>query len=191
MSSAKREAAKRGLYSRFFRGPILGPTDADELDRPSQPSSSGGTIQAEIPAPSKKRKSDETLEERKERKHQKERKEAKLARKEVRRTKKAGTSFEDGNEEKRARKEPKILDKDAMFRLTGDNGHREGTTRKEGGKQEVAQEVEVPQRRSFAIMEIKGATKKSKKSCQHLSELQSDPSEETNVRKKKRKREAL
>ncbi|KAI0052699.1 hypothetical protein FA95DRAFT_1553357 [Auriscalpium vulgare] len=29
MSIAKREAAKRGLYSRFFRGPIIGPDDVE------------------------------------------------------------------------------------------------------------------------------------------------------------------
>jgi len=32
LSSAKREAAKRGLYARFFRGPVVGPDDCDNSD---------------------------------------------------------------------------------------------------------------------------------------------------------------
>ena len=33
-TNAKREAAKRGLYSKFFRGPVLGPHEGEGLDGP-------------------------------------------------------------------------------------------------------------------------------------------------------------
>ncbi|KZP33468.1 hypothetical protein FIBSPDRAFT_847394 [Athelia psychrophila] len=91
LSNAKREAAKRGLYSRFFKGPILGPTD-DDSDGPMQPSTSATPDRVIAPSgnTSKSRKPEETAEERKERKRlRKESKEAKLLRKEAKRARKA------------------------------------------------------------------------------------------------------
>lgn len=90
LATAKREAAKRGLYARFFRGPVLGPDDSPSPSH-SVPSSSATST----PVPehvedtvgetkrSKKRKSEdrtETKEERRERKRvKKERKAARAA----------------------------------------------------------------------------------------------------------------
>lgn len=101
LATAKREAAKRSLYSRFFRGPVLGPSDDPRADTtsPFVPSSSESSS-VSTPAPehvgdrhdvigepkkSKNRKSEdkvETKEERRERKRLKsERKAARAAKK--------------------------------------------------------------------------------------------------------------
>ena len=101
LATAKREAAKRGLYARFFRGPVLGPDRPDlragnapvSTSSPSPSPSSVRTSSTSTPVPehvgeteqSKKRKSEdrvETKEERRERKRLKrERKAARAARK--------------------------------------------------------------------------------------------------------------
>jgi hypothetical protein len=47
IANAKREAAKRGLYSRFFRGPVLGPSEGSLTDGPS---GSGPSGKSEAPA---------------------------------------------------------------------------------------------------------------------------------------------
>lgn len=86
LATAKREAAKRGLYARFFRGPVLGPDDdpckRDASDAgPSSPARA--SEQDRISGDTKKRKPDgdaETKEERREQKRlKKERKAARAA----------------------------------------------------------------------------------------------------------------
>ena len=66
MAHAKREAAKRGLYSKFFRGPILGPHEVESVAESSSLAPKG-TIELEI----LKRKLEKTVdgEERTKRKH--------------------------------------------------------------------------------------------------------------------------
>ena len=46
IANAKREAAKRGLHSRFFRGPVLGPSEGNLSDGPSGSGSSSGKSEA-------------------------------------------------------------------------------------------------------------------------------------------------
>jgi hypothetical protein len=46
IANAKREAAKRGLYSRFFRGPILGPSEGNLSDGLSGSGSTSGKFEA-------------------------------------------------------------------------------------------------------------------------------------------------
>ncbi|KAG6377078.1 ATP synthase regulation protein NCA2-domain-containing protein [Boletus reticuloceps] len=86
LATAKREAAKRGLYARFFRGAVLGPDDDSCGDNASH----SGSLSCEASrrrreGESKKRKAEdraETKEERRERKRLKrERKAAKAAKK--------------------------------------------------------------------------------------------------------------
>ena len=92
LATAKREAAKRGLYARFFRGPVLGPDDAASQVAPlSCSSESSESIVTPVPehvvdTKKRNRKSEETgkaeTEERRERKRlKKERKVARAAKK--------------------------------------------------------------------------------------------------------------
>ncbi|KIM89136.1 hypothetical protein PILCRDRAFT_813044 [Piloderma croceum F 1598] len=53
IANAKREAAKRGLYSRFFRGPVLGPSEGNLSDGPSGSGSSSGKSEAPAEVKSK------------------------------------------------------------------------------------------------------------------------------------------
>ncbi|KAI6041395.1 hypothetical protein EDC04DRAFT_3089159 [Pisolithus marmoratus] len=90
IAAAKREAVKRGLYSRFFRGPVLGP-DNDSSTCTTTATSTSPTSSESTPQPaekkSKRRRSEgspETKEERRERKRLKrERKEARRLKKET------------------------------------------------------------------------------------------------------------
>ncbi|KIM66857.1 hypothetical protein SCLCIDRAFT_7756 [Scleroderma citrinum Foug A] len=81
IAAAKREAVKRGLYSRFFRGPVLGP-DVDSSTSVTPTGSSSPAPESSSQEVKKKRRKskdgDETKEERRERKRLKrERKAAK------------------------------------------------------------------------------------------------------------------
>lgn len=121
LANAKREAAKRGLYSRFFRGPVLGPENTDGLDGPSQagPSQIVTSAVSESFAQANKRKSEVTPEdsvERRERKRlKKERKEAKKAAKAAKAKDmyNASTVVEevDSEEKRKARRERKREEK--------------------------------------------------------------------------------
>jgi len=90
LANAKREAAKRGLYSRFFRGPVLGPHEVETLDGPSLNGSSSvvsETVAVGVNVEvvwTKKRKSGEANE------NWEERKERKRRRKELKEGDKAG-----------------------------------------------------------------------------------------------------
>lgn len=67
MALAKREAARRGLYAMFFRGPVLGPDDEEEAILKA----TEVIFKSQDATPSenkKKRKLDETKDERKQRK---------------------------------------------------------------------------------------------------------------------------
>ena len=81
IAAAKREAVKRGLYSRFFRGPVLGPDIDSSTSVTPTTSSSPATESSSREVKGTRRKSKdrvETKEERRERKRLKrERKEAK------------------------------------------------------------------------------------------------------------------
>ncbi|KAF7985583.1 hypothetical protein HWV62_3869 [Athelia sp. TMB] len=104
LSNAKREAAKRGLYSRFFRGPILGPA-GDEFERQSRPNTKPASERNSAASGSavKSKGSEEDSEQRKERKRlRKERKEAKLLRKEARRVRKAQRLLEETQEKEKS-----------------------------------------------------------------------------------------
>ena len=80
LANAKREAAKRGLYSRFFRGPVLGSREMEVLDgasqrEPASPMSKAADLESVEVARSTKRKytgGGEDWEERKRRKKLKE-----------------------------------------------------------------------------------------------------------------------
>lgn len=71
IAAAKREAVKRGLYSRFFRGPVLGP-DVDSSTSVTPTGSSSPAPESSSQEVKKKRRKskdrDETKEERRERK---------------------------------------------------------------------------------------------------------------------------
>ncbi|KIJ17752.1 hypothetical protein PAXINDRAFT_175542 [Paxillus involutus ATCC 200175] len=138
IATAKREAARRGLYSRFFRGPVLGPDDDPSVG--TTPDSTPESSSVSTPAPervddtvkvtetardNKKRKSDdrtETREERRERKRLKrERKAAKTAKKTEKAKAEAETgSAADGLEDgRKARKR-----RDKATKLAGDEEHQ-------------------------------------------------------------------
>ncbi|KAG1772428.1 hypothetical protein EDD22DRAFT_842397 [Suillus occidentalis] len=125
MTIAKREAARKGLYSRFFRGPTLAPDDPSNLPLSPAPSPlhSADPIlerdiasQTDVPSrkESTKRKSSELLESREQRRERKrlkremkEKKSAKRAAK-ARKEKLVLHDFET-KDERRARKEAKKL----------------------------------------------------------------------------------
>ncbi|KAF9019191.1 hypothetical protein BDZ89DRAFT_1020975 [Hymenopellis radicata] len=104
LSMAKREAAKRGLYSKFFRGPVLGPDPSVTLPSPSP------TPAPSIPIPSidksEPKKSDKGKGKTKEEKALKRQRRAEKAeRRERRRLKlEARTAESDAESEKVARK---------------------------------------------------------------------------------------
>ncbi|KAG2757947.1 hypothetical protein P692DRAFT_20948033 [Suillus brevipes Sb2] len=123
MTIAKREAARKGLYSRFFRGPTLAPDDPSNLPPSPAPSplhSANPTPEREISpqtdVPSRKestkRKSSELLESREQRR---ERKRLKREMKEKKSTKRAAKDRKEKpvqhdfetKDERRARKEAK------------------------------------------------------------------------------------
>ncbi|KAG2102199.1 uncharacterized protein F5147DRAFT_762520 [Suillus discolor] len=119
MTIAKREAARKGLYSRFFRGPTLAPDDPSNLSSSPAPSPLHSTDstperdiapQTDVPSrkQSTKRKSSELLETREQRKERKrlkrEKKEKRAA--ETRKEKSVLHGFET-KDERRARKEAK------------------------------------------------------------------------------------
>ena len=126
LATAKREAAKRGLYARFFRGPVLGP-DSDphsgttsHLDPSSSESSPVSTSVPEHVGDqedvgetkkSKKRKAEDRVETKKERK---ERRRLKKARKAARAAKRAEKALAAGlarkTKDRRARKARKHQD---------------------------------------------------------------------------------
>ncbi|KAG2071412.1 hypothetical protein BDR04DRAFT_1231197 [Suillus decipiens] len=118
MAIAKREAARQGLYSRFFRGPTLSPDDPSKPTSPA-PSlhSADPTLQREI-APqtnfkeTTKRKSSELLEtreQRRERKRLKREKKEKRAAKVAAKARKEKVELQDlkTKDKRRARKEAK------------------------------------------------------------------------------------
>jgi nucleolar protein TMA23 len=118
---AKREAAKKGLYSRFFRGPILGPDDPINLSSPPAPSplhcpypTSEREIAPQTDAPNRKegtkRKLSELLEtrdQRRERKRLKREKKEKRAAKRAAKAKKEKPVLHNLEKKDRARKEAK------------------------------------------------------------------------------------
>ncbi|KAG1745967.1 uncharacterized protein EDB91DRAFT_135135 [Suillus paluster] len=129
---AKREAARKGLYSRFFRGPILGPDDPSNLSSSSASSpmhSADPTPERDIApqtvAPSEKestkRKSSELLETREQRRERnrlkREKKEKKAAKAE--KEKNALRNLE-SKDDRRARKEAKRALK-ALEKQSSDN----------------------------------------------------------------------
>ncbi|KAF7314343.1 hypothetical protein MKEN_00906900 [Mycena kentingensis (nom. inval.)] len=97
--TAKREAARRGLYSRFLRGPVLGPgdkiPDANDVEEESGPEKKGRKAEKEKAKKGKEKETEETLEEeskearRERRRLKREAKELKRKAKEERRTCKA------------------------------------------------------------------------------------------------------
>ncbi|KAI6147313.1 hypothetical protein BKA82DRAFT_956173 [Pisolithus tinctorius] len=101
IAAAKREAVKRGLYSRFFRGPILGPDDEPSTCTtipatsisPSLPASSETTPEP-VEKKSKRRRSESNAETKEERR---ERKRIKRERKEARRLKRAAKAKSSGD----------------------------------------------------------------------------------------------
>lgn len=117
MTIAKREAARKGLYSRFFRGPTLAPDDPSNLSSSPAPSplhSADSTPERDIApqtdVPSRKQSTKrklsellETREQRKERKRLKREKKEKRAA-ETRKEKSVLHGFET-KDERRARKE--------------------------------------------------------------------------------------
>lgn len=119
MTIAKREAARKGLYSRFFRGPTLAPDDPSNLSSSPAPSplhSADSTPERDIApqtdVPSRKQSTKrklsellETREQRKERKRLKREKKEKRAA-ETRKEKSVLHGFET-KDERRARKEAK------------------------------------------------------------------------------------
>ncbi|KAH7885309.1 hypothetical protein F5I97DRAFT_1884406 [Phlebopus sp. FC_14] len=91
IGTAKREAAKRGLYSRFFRGPVLGPDHEPHTDTAAVSASSSSPSPPEVEAdstvevPTKVKKENDGMKDEKERlklkRLRRERKKAKAARK--------------------------------------------------------------------------------------------------------------
>ena len=120
LATAKREAAKHGLYSRFFRGPVLGPDDDPRVDTtsPSVPSSSE-SLSVSTPVPDhvgdqdgiigetkkrKKRKSEDRADTKEERKERKAAKAAKRAEKTLAREKAKEKKDRQGDADRKARK---------------------------------------------------------------------------------------
>ncbi|ESK95751.1 ribosome biogenesis protein [Moniliophthora roreri MCA 2997] len=154
---AKREAAKRNLYSRFYRGPILGPDrEPSEQDQPPTPLQSPSTMATSSPdtpleeaEKKKKRKADDLeKEERRERKRAK--KEAKETEKEKRskkaeKKKKSGTegvpSKEDCNtmnkEERRKRKQER---REAKLKRKADRERGGEEREEEAAKSKIAED---------------------------------------------------
>lgn len=82
LAHAKREAAKRGLYSKFFRGPILGPHEAESVAESSSYSSPAtalhSTPKGAIQSETSKRKLEDREERRARKRRKKELKEAEI-----------------------------------------------------------------------------------------------------------------
>ncbi|KIK80372.1 hypothetical protein PAXRUDRAFT_158877 [Paxillus rubicundulus Ve08.2h10] len=133
IAAAKREAARRGLYSRFFRGPVLDPDDGPSVGTTpaSTPESSsvptpaservdGTTKVTETVRENKKRKSEDRTEKREERRERKRLKRERKAAKTLKKAKKAeAESVVDGSED--GRKARKRRDKAA--KLASDEEH--------------------------------------------------------------------
>lgn len=123
MTIAKREAARKGLYSRFFRGPMLTPDDPSNLSSSPAPSplhsadpTPGREIAPQTDVPSGKESTKrklsellETREQRRERKRLKREKKEKRAAKRTAKAKKERPVLHDfeTKDERRARKEAK------------------------------------------------------------------------------------
>jgi len=120
MAIAKREAARKGLYSRFFRGPILAPDDPSDLSFP--PASSlihsadhNPVRQIVTSAKESTRQTSshlETKEERRERKRLKRERTEKKAAKKAAKAEKHETSKEQRRARKEAKRARKTLDKE-------------------------------------------------------------------------------
>ncbi|KAF8842131.1 hypothetical protein BDN67DRAFT_948116 [Paxillus ammoniavirescens] len=174
IATAKREAARRGLYSRFFRGPVLGPDGDPSVG--TTPDSTPESSSVSTPAPervddtakvtetargNKKRKSEdrtETREERRERKRlRRERKAAKTAKKakKAEKAEKAEAEAESADGLEDGRKARKRRDKAA--KLTGDEKHR--TPKKKRKRDEESAEV-VKSSHTAAAKKTGGKSKK-------------------------------
>ncbi|KAL4073080.1 hypothetical protein V8B97DRAFT_1869086 [Scleroderma yunnanense] len=108
VAAAKREAVRRGLYSRFFRGPVLGPDTDTSTSAPPTTSSSPAPESTSSKIKNKRKKSGErteTEEERRKRKRLKrERREAKALKKPAQENA-AESCSEDSDKEHRKTKE--------------------------------------------------------------------------------------
>lgn len=147
MSIAKREAAKRGLYARFFRGPILGP-DSLENDK-IKLNVSEGSIMEFIPKKKRKVSKDGDEDERSRRKQKKELK-LKLGeeKKSKKRRKEAGEHDSTDDIAKAKRKEEKQRKrelKEAARKLAQDGKTSKGKKGKSQRNEEIIQEEEILQ----------------------------------------------
>jgi hypothetical protein len=109
LSITKREAAKRGLYARFFRGPVLGPDSSEDDESSSAVSKTIVEVipQEDIPMKINKSKDDDEKRSRKRQKKGLKEKAKEEKKKEKRRRKKVGDHETVCNLERAKRKEEK------------------------------------------------------------------------------------
>lgn len=113
MTIAKREAARKGLYSRFFRGPILAPDDPSNLSLPLASSLIHSANQSSAKESTKQTSSHlETKEERRERKRLKREKTEKRAANKAVKAEKHETSKEQRRARREAKRARKALNKE-------------------------------------------------------------------------------
>lgn len=198
LANAKREAAKRGLYSRFFRGPILGPHEVEASPDTTLKSSSydaSQSISAQViyEQPKKKRKTEDDAEGREERRDRKRRKKELKEAEAVEKNRVMGKLQPKGTvsapgmnglEDERARKERKRAKKEARRKVVnvGGNGELEA---KETQKRAIEDQVV----RLVTPVDVNSAPgKKSKKKRRDKSQVIDDPEAETKRKKRKRDR---
>ncbi|KAJ7366995.1 hypothetical protein DFH08DRAFT_836194 [Mycena albidolilacea] len=187
LASAKREAAKRVLYSRFFRGPVLGPDSPLPISIPATEVSTTTTVvQAVTPAGSvevvaekprkKKRKVVDVEEE-----ERRERKRLKKEKKELKEKKRA---------EKKSRGKEKEREREVVDAVTTSNSDPETKEKKRKRKREVEDDgVEVGKEDLGNEKESKTLDKESKRKRKEDAEQQ-DSKQSDKKRRKEEKRKA-
>ncbi|KAF9242520.1 hypothetical protein BU15DRAFT_72638 [Melanogaster broomeanus] len=194
VATAKREAAKRGLYSKFFRGPVIGPDVMPlSVSTPATERVDGTVKITEQARESKKRKSEdgaETREERRERKRLKrERKAARAARKAQKAEKKKAAVETDKSAEGLQDDDRKVPKQDKETKLAGGEGQGISLSSKKKKRKRGQDSAEVVEGGSL-VTKMMG--KKSNKHADVADEMHKETSPRPNTtlptKKKKGKR---
>lgn len=180
LASAKRDAAKKGLYAKFFRGPVLGPDLESEAKQVAATFSVTAETSAQPSATKRKgkkekRAAEESPEERRERKRRK--REAKAA--EISATKAA---VADDLEDRERRKRRKKMKAEGIT----ENGDGDGEDTKEDRRKR--KEERRKRREALADMKVSPEVEEEDQKTDHIGEPQVSADRETRKKKGKRKR---